>query len=205
MIKKTLEISDGILNREDESIKILMEALVVVGIAMSFVGNSRPASGSEHHLSHFFEIVGLLNNESYFNHGIDVAYSTVVTQQLREKILKLDSFEKACDFDAEEWQNQIKDIYTDAADGIIDLQNKLGWYHKDYISVYKEKFDAIKEILSEVPSSTEIEKMLAKVELYMPEFLEEYGKEKIKQATFFAKDLKNRYTVLWLYYTLFYA
>ena len=53
-----------------------MEALVIVGIAMSFAGSSRPASGSEHHLSHFFEITGIVNGEAYFPHGIDVAYST---------------------------------------------------------------------------------------------------------------------------------
>ncbi len=204
MIEETLKISDGILKREDASIRTLMEALVVVGIAMSFVGNSRPASGSEHHLSHFFEIVGLLNNEPYFNHGIDVVYSTVITQRLREEILKLDGFEQATAFDQSEWEVHIRKIYTGAAEGIIELQNKLGWYCKDYISIYKAKEQEIKEVLSQVPSSAEIEKMLAKVELYMPEFEAEYGAEKIKEATFIAKDLKNRFTVLWLYYTLFY-
>lgn len=204
MIQKTLEIADGILARMDESIKTLMEALVVVGIAMSFVGNSRPASGSEHHLSHFFEIVGLLNNEPYFNHGIDVVYSTVMTQHLREKILKLDVPTQAMPFDRAEWEAHIRRIYTDAAEGIIELQNKLGWYEKDYISLYKEKFAEIKEVLSEVPSSEELEKMLGKVELCMPEFVKEYGEKKITEATFIAKDLKNRYTVLWLYYTIFY-
>lgn len=204
MIEKTLQISDGILNREDESIKTLMEALVVVGIAMSFVGNSRPASGSEHHLSHFFEIVGLLNDEPYFNHGIDVVYSTVMTQRLREQILVLDGFDQAMPFNRAEWEDHIRKIYTGAAEGIIELQNKLGWYSKDYISVYKEKFDEIKKVLNEVPSSDELEKMLEKVDLYMPEFVALYGEEKIKEATFIAKDLKNRFTVLWLYYTLFY-
>jgi len=204
MIEKTLQISDGILNREDESIKTLMEALVVVGIAMSFVGNSRPASGSEHHLSHFFEIVGLLNDEPYFNHGIDVVYSTVMTQRLREQILALDCFDQATPFDQAEWEEHIRKTYTGAAEGIIELQNKLGWYTKDYISIYKEKIDEIKNVLKEVPSSDKLEKMLEKVELYMPEFVTLYGEEKIKEATFIAKDLKNRFTVLWLYYTLFY-
>ncbi|MBQ6947099.1 MAG: sn-glycerol-1-phosphate dehydrogenase, partial [Clostridia bacterium] len=193
MIEETLKISDGILNREDDSIRTLMEALVVVGIAMSFVGNSRPASGSEHHLSHFFEIVGLLNNEPYFNHGIDVVYSTVMTQRLREEILALDHFEAASTFDQMEWEEHIRRIYTDAADGIIELQNKLGWYQKDYISVYKTKEAEIKKVLAEVPSAVEIENMLAKVELYMPEFVSEYGEAKIREATFIAKDLKNRF------------
>ncbi len=86
-IKKTLDLADGILKRSEESVKALMEALVIIGILMSFAGSSRPASGSEHHLSHFFEITGILTDSPYFSHGIDVAYSTVVTAALREELL----------------------------------------------------------------------------------------------------------------------
>lgn len=79
MIERTLQTAQGLLKRDEESVKILTEALMIVGIMMSFAGSSRPASGSEHHLSHFFEIVGIVNCEPYFPHGIDVAYSTVIT------------------------------------------------------------------------------------------------------------------------------
>ena len=56
-----------------------MEALIIVGIAMAYAGNSRPASGSEHHMSHFFEVIGIMKNEPYLMHGVDVAFSTVYT------------------------------------------------------------------------------------------------------------------------------
>ena len=49
---------------------------------MAYVGNSRPASGSEHHLSHFFEIVGVLRREKYLPHGVDAAVGNK-TQNLR--------------------------------------------------------------------------------------------------------------------------
>ena len=81
MIENTLATADGLLKRDEESVKAIMEALVIVGIMMSFAGSSRPASGSEHHLSHFFEIVGIVKNEFYFTHGIDVVYSTVITAE----------------------------------------------------------------------------------------------------------------------------
>ena len=68
-----------------------LHSLVVVGIAMAYMGNSRPASGSEHHLSHYFEVTGLLRDEPYFAHGIDVAYSTYVTAGLREELLSFHS------------------------------------------------------------------------------------------------------------------
>ena len=203
MVKKTESITDEVLSRSDKSIKILMEALVVVGIAMSYMKNSRPASGSEHHLSHFFEIVGLLNKEPYFNHGVDVVYSTVITQMLREEILKLDAFEQTSLFDESEYEKYIHTIYSDAANGIIDLQKDVGWYKKDYISIYKDKYNEIKDVLKEVPSSNYFIELLNKVDLPMNKFYELYGKEKIENAVYYGKDLKVRYTVLWLYYTLF--
>ena len=56
MVQQTLKLAEGLLKREEESVRVLMEALVIVGVAMSFAGSSRPASGSEHHLSHFLKL-----------------------------------------------------------------------------------------------------------------------------------------------------
>ena len=78
---------DGVKTRDEEAIGTLMKALVIVGLAMAYVGNSRPASGSEHHFSHYFEITGILTDTPYLAHGIDVAYAAVLTAKLREQIL----------------------------------------------------------------------------------------------------------------------
>ena len=117
MVQKTLTLGTGILKREEESVKVLMEALVIVGIAMSFAGSSRPASGSEHHLSHFFEITGIVHGEEYFPHGIDVAYSTVVTARLREKLLEQPWPEIQYRPDGEAYRNTLARIYGSVADG----------------------------------------------------------------------------------------
>lgn len=201
-VKNTVSLAAGLLERNEQSIQALMEALVIVGIAMSYVGNSRPASGSEHHLSHYFEVVGLLNNEPYFLHGIDVAYSTVVTQQLREKLLEIQKPTKFHEFDHSIWEENIRKVYGKAADGIIALQDKIGWYTKDFQDVYTRKWEDIKDVLREVPSSGKIKKLLEDVELPYEDFLKEYHEEKIQNALLYAKDLKDRYTVLWPYYTI---
>ena len=56
--------------------------------------------------------------------------------------------------------------------------------------------------LKEMPSAKEIESILAKVGYDKKEFYALYGEEKIKQAINYAKDLKDRYSVLWLNYDL---
>lgn len=200
-IQKTLSLADGILRRNDASITALMEALIIIGILMSFAGSSRPASGSEHHLSHFFEITGILDGTPYFPHGIDVAYSTVITAKLREKILSR-PFPSGIYRTSPEIHTTIMNrIYQSAADGCIALQEKIGNYTAD--RGYLQKEDGIRAILAEMPTSDEIVQMLSLADLDIAEFYELYGSEKIENAILYAKDLKDRYTVLWMNYDFY--
>lgn len=197
-VQKTVPLAKKLLERDENALKTLMEALVVVGIAMSYAGYSRPASGSEHHLSHFFEITGIIDNEPYFCHGTDVAYSMLAVQKLREEILKKDVPEKK-EFDEKNWEENIKRVYKKASQGIIELQKKVGLIYGDRFLTYKENWDKIKEILSEVPSTEKTEEYLNEIGLPVKDFYEMYKKEKISDAILYAKALKDRYTVLWLY------
>ena len=202
MLTKTKDRGPKLLERDADAMATLMEALVGVGIAMAYVGNSRPASGSEHHLSHFFEITGILEDAPYFMHGTDVVYSAVYTQKIREELLKMDAPAVHQLPSKEEWETNIRRVYGIAADGVIALQNKLGWYEIDRLPVYQEKWAEIKEVLSEVPSSEKLTEYVTSVGLDIAEYERLYGQKKIQDAVLYAKDLKDRYTVLWMYYDL---
>ena len=203
MVEKTLSLAKGLMNRDEESIAALMEALVVVGIMMSFAGSSRPASGSEHHLSHFFEIVGIVRGEDYFPHGIDVAYSAVVTASIREELMETPFPRRKFLLPREEYLSKMQRIYGPVADGCVALQDKVGNYVKDRTDVYLKCEGAIKRLFKNTPTSWEIEGMLRLVGLDLSDFHKKYGTEKINDAISYAKDLKDRYTVLWMYYDLF--
>ncbi len=203
MIKNTLGTARGLLSRDEKSIKTLTEALMIVGIMMSFAGSSRPASGSEHHFAHFFEIVGIVKNEKYLAHGLDVAYSTVITARIREKIQNSKLTDRIFRKPRSEYENIIREIYGPVADGCIALQDKIGNYANNRLPVYKEKWDEIESILSEMPSADEISEMLSLAGLDMSEFYDIYSEDKLRKAAAYSKDLKDRYTVLWLNYDLF--
>ena len=202
-IQTTLALAGGILSRDEKSIAALMEALVVIGILMSFAGSSRPASGSEHHLSHFFEITGILTGSDYFSHGIDVAYSTVITAKLREKLLESAFPQTIYRPAASEYAAIMEDLYKSSAKGCMELQEKIGRYQNTTVQMYLDKEPEIRQILAEMPTAEEIKKMLSLVDLDINEFYALYGEEKIRNAIAYAKDLKDRYSVLWLYYDLF--
>ena len=77
-------------------------------------------------------------------------------------------------------------------------------YNENKISVYKEKWNEIRKILEDAPSADEIVSYLESVGLDISDFEKMYDAKKIENAKWYAKDLKDRYSVLWLYYCLFY-
>ena len=192
------DLAEAIGDRDGEAIAALMEALVEVGIAMAYVGNSRPASGSEHHLSHFFEITGIMNGTPYLPHGTDVAYSSVITAHLREEILRCTP--ARIPFIRADYEAAIRKAYMTIADSVIAQQDRLGWYYEaatdEFILTHVEE---IRSILSEAPSEAEAKEMVEAVGLSMDELYETYGQAHIDEAVCYAKDLKDRYSVLWVY------
>lgn len=202
-VKDVASLGSSIVERDEKSIATLMRALVLVGIAMAYMGNSRPASGSEHHLSHFFEVTGLLFGEPYYCHGIDVAFSTYVTASMRYELLSIESPQKK-EIDLSLWEADIKRVYgtkesSVTANEIIALQKKLGWISEDKLPVYAQKWDEIRKVLSDSPKPEQVIEMLESVGLHYADFEKMYSSEKIQNAKKYAKDLKDRYTVLWLY------
>ena len=90
-------------------------------------------------------------------------------------------------------------VYGPVAAGCMALQKKAGFYEKPLMEVYLQKQAQIREVLAEMPTAEQIEAMLGAVGLSISAFYGLYRKEKIADAVAYAKDLKDRYTVLWLY------
>ena len=86
LMKKALSacVSDfDALSRYDgEAVVKLMDALITAGISMAICGNSRPASGSEHHQSHFIEMDFVRRGERIPMHGLKVAIGTLVSLEI---------------------------------------------------------------------------------------------------------------------------
>ncbi|MBQ8351696.1 MAG: sn-glycerol-1-phosphate dehydrogenase [Clostridia bacterium] len=203
-VEKTVRLTDGLASRSPETIGALMEALVAVGILMAYVGNSRPASGSEHHLSHYFEIVGIVRHEPYLPHGVDVFHSAVETARLREQLANMEAPVPAPRLlDRAAYEREITRIYGSVAPEVLALQERLGWYTDEAVTrrhaAYCEKWDEVRRLLANGPTADELLDLLTRAGLRHDDFIALYGEEKIADARFFAKDLKDRYTVLWLY------
>lgn len=79
---------DKILKGDPEGAKTLIDALITSGYAMVIAGNSRPASGGEHHTSHYLEMDFVRRGERVPLHGLKVALGTMVCIRLYNVILE---------------------------------------------------------------------------------------------------------------------
>ncbi|MGM0873219.1 MAG: sn-glycerol-1-phosphate dehydrogenase [Bacillota bacterium] len=78
-----------ISNETTGGIKTLFESLLISGFAMLIVGHSRPASGAEHHLSHYWEMEFIKENRRQLLHGAKVAVATIIIARLYKDLKQL--------------------------------------------------------------------------------------------------------------------
>lgn len=83
-LKKVIDNAEGIAKRDDDAILYLIEALTLTGVAMGLIGVSRPASGAEHMLSHYWEMDFIARGKFPELHGIKVGIATPVIAEMFE-------------------------------------------------------------------------------------------------------------------------
>ena len=73
-----------ILGGSPEAVSGLLRGLVESGIAIAMVGNSRPASGCEHQVSHFWDLLAANHRRPHASHGLQVGYATHFAMDLKQ-------------------------------------------------------------------------------------------------------------------------
>lgn len=100
------------MQRDPEAIDCMNEALLLSGIAMGLVGISRPASGCEHHMAHFWELDALKKGIEHPLHGNSVGVGSIVACEAY-KIMKAR-------------YTEIRDIDVPEPDFLRELYRKTG-------------------------------------------------------------------------------
>ena len=76
--------AQALAQREPQAVQAVTEALILSGLAMGMVGVSRPASGAEHQMAHYWEMDALRRGEEHPLHGNAVGVGTVLAASLYE-------------------------------------------------------------------------------------------------------------------------
>lgn len=205
-IENVLKNADKAASRDPKVIGDIMEGLVLTGVAMSFVGNSRPAAGCEHHLNHYWEAIEIQNGQIPVLHGIEVGLAEVVilkmTEFLRESRPDFDAARaKAKQYDQAAWEAKMKEVYGTASDAIIELEHESKKNEPEgrlkRIDKIEENWDEIVKLMDDyMPTSDRMIEILKSLDApYFPSQVG-FSDEMLYNALVYGKENRARYTML---------
>ncbi len=138
----------------------VMEGLVLSGLAIQLNGNSRPASGAEHHLSHFWEMARI-NEDIPALHGEQVGIAS---------LLMLDYYKKAAAFFDKPFvytphtlfaRDTVASVYRELTDDILKENMPKGTPDSCSLAAISEAAPvenaaAVREIIASLPSHEQL-------------------------------------------------
>ncbi len=207
-VEDILEKAPRIRERDPQVLGDVMRGLVLSGAAISLYGNSRPASGAEHHMSHYWEVVNEQRGTQGAMHGEQVAVGTVLMLMLAEELLAIgtpdfDAARKyAHAFDVAAWEREIRRAYGSAAGEIFALERRA---RKNALSEWLERIDHMEERwekvraqLGTLPPAASLLELLR--EIGCPCRPQEIGIDEavLHDSFVYAKETRARYTLLQL-------
>lgn len=89
-LRDSLSNPSGCASGDEREIRKLCEGLVMSGFAMQAMNSSRPASGTEHQVSHYWDMEELAFEGRPVSHGFKVGIGTLISTKTLEFLLEQD-------------------------------------------------------------------------------------------------------------------
>jgi len=209
-LRKCVSSSAGLKKRDPEAVKVIIEGLILAGMAMSFAGSSRPGSGIEHYFSHLWEMRSLQFHTPVHLHGIQCGVATILALYVYDFIRMIKPCrQKALDyvrnFSIDTWNEFIIQFLGSGALPLIELEKNERKYdrqkHAERLEVILANWDEILDVITEeLPPETYVRQVLA--EAGAPVSAAELGHSAdcIRDTFIVTKDIRDKYVasrLLW--------
>lgn len=152
--KAVMESAEAIKAGDIIAYEKLIYGLLMSGLAMQMLGNSRCASGAEHHISHLIEMQPEgLGIKSDALHGEKVGVGTLIAcmeyHQLKDNNFKWKDYHKAS-------SDYIKDMFGERLSDAIVAENSDDCALGITAKLIEEKWDNIRDIIDTIPAYKEL-------------------------------------------------
>ncbi len=190
----------------EEGIHNLMEGLVESGLCMLEFGNSRPAAGAEHYLSHYLEMKLLRENRPAILHGAKVGVACILVAAYYEKVKQLTRPQVAERLQAATLPDHAQEIeriragYGPIAEQVMAEQAPFLEMSEHAYGLLKQRiidhWADILDIASSVPASCELADWLREVGGPVNAQLIGLEGEEVRLGLEYSHYLRNRFTVI---------
>lgn len=152
-------MADKVTKNDEETAGKIFEALLKTGIGMSFARNSRPASGSEHIISHLLECVQLRDGILPNYHGEDIGVCTLEMLKYYNRLAQCEEIDTQ--YENVDWED-VYEFYGEMTEDVKKLNhpdNIIDGVDKEEL---KKNWQKIREIIRSVPSYEECKEVMIK-------------------------------------------
>ena len=210
-LRRVAENAEALKNRDEAAVRATAEGLVISGIASSYAGFSRPASGLEHCFSHMWEMMCLDQGRPIELHGIQVGIGTRIVLKLYDRIREIRPDRETAEafvrgFADADLQALVRRVFGRAAETVIAQEHTV--FHKNDPAAHAarlerilSRWDGILEIINEeLPPAEPVEELMRKHG--MPMKPEDIGisRQEAENAFLGSREVRARYmtsSLLW--------
>lgn len=212
-VDRTVEVIDSIASASCEGITRLMDGLVGAGFGMLEFGDSRPASGAEHHIGHYWEMKLIIEGRPALLHGAEVGVATIFAARRYARLRQISRAEAAALLKARQMPTvdqmlaEIQQGYGLVADRIRTIQapllNMTAVDLERLKSRILDSWDEIQTVATQVPAPEQIESWLAAVDGPTTPSMLDLSEAETRLALNTAHYLRDRFTINRLFFWLF--
>ncbi len=179
----------------------LMQVLSLTGIAIQMFGNTRPASGGEHHISHLFEIKDIQTGKKGSLHGDKVGIGTLISLYLYQRLFGSGIPAQCPTLPADKWEKEIRRVYGPLSEKVLAsnpsqppsgtiweaqkrrLESAMESYGYDFIRQIPRLLPEYKNRIQRVGGPVRPDQL-------------GYGADETRDAIAFGKEVRERFTIL---------
>ena len=192
-VDKLMSMADRVTQNDEETAGEIFKSLLMTGIGMSFMQNSRPASGSEHVIAHLLECVQLRDGIIPNYHGEDVGVFTLLMLKYYNALAQKQTI--TAKKENVNWAD-VYSFYGEMADDVKKLNEPKTVTDEVDPKVLQDKWQEIREIIQSVPSYDEVYSAMKKAGCKLT--VEDIGKsqELVNSCIKYSPYMRYRLTVL---------
>lgn len=210
-LEKCVKSAPGLVNRDPDAVRAVMEGMVISGIAANYAGVSRPASGVEHYFSHVWDMRGLEFGTPVDLHGIQCGAAVLLSLKAYEYVRRLTPTAKSAELRArlsfDSYCGFLRENMGAGAQAMIDGEYKEHKYdaskHRKRLDIIINSWDKICAVIDEeLPPYKQVLDLLRSIGAPTSPTEFNITKEEIKNAFIITKDIRDKYVVTRLLWDL---
>lgn len=196
---------DEIAQKTEKGMRILIEALLLAGVTIMIIDNTRAVASIEHNIAQYWEMILVQRGIEPPMHGASVGVSTLLVWPLFERFAKEDL--SKLDLDAirakriprEKRERWMLHAYGEEGGKQIMRENPgdfLTWEEQERrICTAQERFEEIKAVIAAMPPLEKIKQVMMTLNAEMTPEEEEIPEDLLRCSMHCGKDYRTRYTL----------